>query len=48
MSEQTHEEIPGIPTTDPGPQQEPGQGEHSPQEQGALPPEDPDGEPGFA
>ena len=48
MSEQPHEEIPGIPTTDPGPQQEPGQGEQSPQEQGTLPPEHPDGEPGFA
>ncbi|MCW2680689.1 MAG: hypothetical protein JWM62_2090 [Frankiales bacterium] len=42
------EAIPGIPTSDPGPQQDDEQGEATPQEQGALPPEDPDGEPGFA
>ncbi|MCW2777267.1 MAG: hypothetical protein JWN17_992 [Frankiales bacterium] len=45
---QPHEDIPGIPTTDPGAQQAPGQGEQTPEEQGTLPPEDPDGEPGFA
>ena len=43
-----HEEVPGIVTTDPGPQQEPGQGETPPEEAGTLPPEDPEGEPGFA
>ena len=48
MSENTHEEIEGIPTTDPGPRQAPGQGEQTPEEQGTLPPEHPDGEPGFA
>ena len=45
---QPHEEIDGIPTTDPGAQQAPGQGEQTPEEQGTLPPEHPDGEPGFA
>ncbi len=45
---QPHEEIADIVTTDPGAQQEPGQGEQSLEELGALPPEDPDGEPGFA
>ena len=48
MSESTHEVVEGIPTTDPGPQQEPGQGEQTPEELGTLPPEHPDGEPGFA
>ena len=43
-----HEEIPEIVTTDPGAQQAPGQGEQSPEELGTKPPEDPDGEPGFA
>jgi len=48
MSEQTQEPIEGIPTTDPGPKQAPGQGEQTPQELGTRPLEDPDGEPGFA
>lgn len=43
-----HEDVPGIVTTDPGAQQEPGQGEQAPQELGAPPPDDPDAEPGFA
>ncbi len=43
-----HEDVEGIVTTDPGPQQAPGQGEVSPEEAGTLPPEDPAGEPGFA
>ena len=43
-----HEDVPGIVTTDPGPRQQPGQGGQSPEEQGTRPPEDPDGEPGFA
>jgi len=43
-----HEDVPGIVTTDPGPQQAPGQGDQAPEEQGTRPPEDPDGEPGFA
>ena len=43
-----HEDVDGIVTTDPGPRQEPGQGSESPEEQGTRPPEDPDGEPGFA
>ena len=45
---QSTEPVPGIPTTDPGPQQDEGQGEAAPEEQGTLPPEHPDGEPGFA
>ena len=44
----TSEAIPGIPTTDPGAQQDDDQGQVAPEEQGTLPPEDPDGEPGFA
>ena len=43
-----HEDVPGIVTTDPGPQQAPGQGEQAPEELVTQPPEDPDGEPGFA
>ena len=43
-----HEDVEGIVTTDPGARQEPGQGSVDPEEQGARPPEDPDGEPGFA
>lgn len=42
-----HEDVPGIVTADPGPQQEPGQGGQSPEEAGTLPPEDPAGEPAF-
>ena len=42
------EDIDGIVTTDPGAQQAPGQGDQTPEEQGTLPPEHPDGEPGFA
>ena len=48
MTQQPHEDVPDVVTTDPGPQQEPGQGERTPEEQGTRPPEDPDGEPGFA
>ena len=44
----TTEPIPDIPTTDPGAQQEPGQGEATPEEQGTLPPEDPDSDAGVA
>ena len=43
-----HEDVPGIVSTDPGAQQAPGQGEKDPEELGTRPPEDPDGEPGFA
>jgi len=43
-----HEDVPGIVSTDPGPQQQEGQGERSPEEAGTRPPEDPAGEPGFA
>ncbi len=42
------EEVPGVVTTDPGARQEPGQGEQTPEEAGTRPPEDPEGEPGFA
>ena len=45
---QPHEEVPGIVTTDPGAKQDDDQGLATPEEQGTLPPEDPDGEPGFA
>ena len=45
---QPHEDVPGVVTTDPGAQQDDGQGGASPEELGALPPEDPDAEPGFA
>jgi hypothetical protein len=48
MTQQPHEDVPDVVTTDPGPQQEPGQGERTPEEQGTRPLEDPDGEPGFA
>jgi len=44
---QPHEDVPDIVTTDPGPRQEPGQGEQTPEEVGTTPPEDPDGEPPF-
>ncbi len=44
----TSEAIPGIPTTDPGAQQDDGQGEVPLEEQGALPPEDPDSDAGVA
>jgi hypothetical protein len=44
----TSEPIPGIPTTDPGAQQDDEQGSVPPQEQGALPPEDPDSDAGVA
>ena len=43
-----HEDVDGIVSTDPGAQQAPGQGAASPEEQGALPPDHPDSEPGFA
>ena len=43
-----HEDVPGVVSTDPGPQQKPGQGEQPPEAEGTRPPEDPDGEPGFA
>ena len=42
------EAIPGIPTTDPGAQQDDEQGAVPPEEQGALPPEDPDSDAGVA
>jgi hypothetical protein len=45
---QPHEDVPGVVTTDPGPQQDEDQGLVPPEEQGTKPPEDPDGEPGFA
>ena len=45
---EAQEPVEGVPTTDPGPRQAPGQGQRTPQEQGTLPPEHPDGEPGFA
>lgn len=44
----THEAIPGIPSTDPGAQQDDDQGAVAPEEQGALPPEDPDSDAGVA
>jgi hypothetical protein len=44
----THEAIPGIPTTDPGSQQDDEQGAVAPEEQGALPLEDPDSDAGVA
>ncbi len=43
-----HEDVPGVVSTDPGPRQAPGQGERAPKEDGTRPPEDPEGEPGFA
>ena len=43
-----HEDVDGIISNDPGPQQSPGQGGATPEEQGARPPEHPDGEPGVA
>ena len=47
-SRQAHEEIEDVVTTDPGAHQAPGQGGVSPQDQGTLPSEHPDAEPGFA
>ena len=44
----SQEPVEGIVTTDPGAQQAPGQGETTPEEAGTLPPEDPEGEPGFS
>ena len=43
-----HEDVPGVVSTDPGPRQQPGQGEQTPEQAGTRPPEDPAGEPGFA
>ena len=42
------EDVPGVVTTDPGPRQAPGQGRRTPEDDGTAPPEDPEGEPGFA
>ena len=42
------EDVEGIVSTDPGARQAQGQGRDTPEEQGTLPPEHPDAEPGFA
>lgn len=44
----SHEDVDGVVSTDPGSQQQPGQGQVTPEQEGTKPPEDPDGEPGFA